>query len=133
MRSHDQSLWVWAEALDLLRAGEQLQRRFFTLAGLQSVTCWVPAVDVYDEGDELKVVVALPGVDSGHLEVLVDDEGLAVRGERPMPSTSQHAAIHRLEIPYGRFERRIELPGRDFHVHEQFLENGCLVVVLRQP
>lgn len=133
MRSHDQSLWVWAEALDLLRAGEQLQRRFFTLAGLQSVTCWVPAVDVYDEGDELKVVVALPGVDPGHLEVLVDDEGLAVRGERPMPSTSQHAAIHRLEIPYGRFERRIELPGRDFHVHEQFLENGCLVVVLRQP
>lgn len=133
MRSHDQSLWVWAEALDLLRAGEQLQRRFFTLAGLQSVTCWVPAVDVYGEGDELKVVVALPGVDSGHLEVLVDDEGLAVRGERPMPSTSQHAAIHRLEIPYGRFERRIELPGRDFHVHEQFLENGCLVVVLRQP
>ena len=133
MRSHDQSLWVWAEALDLLQAGEQLQRRFFTLAGLQSVTCWVPAVDVYDEGDELKVVVALPGVDSGHLEVLVDDEGLAVRGERPIPSTSQHAAIHRLEIPYGRFERRIELPGRDFHVHEQFLENGCLVVVLRQP
>lgn len=133
MRSHDQSLWVWAEALDLLRAGEQLQRRFFTLVGLQSVPCWVPAVDVYDEGDELKVVVALPGVDSGHLEVLVDDEGLAVRGERPMPSTSQHAAIHRLEIPYGRFERRIELPGRDFHVHEQFLENGCLVVVLRQP
>lgn len=133
MRSHDQSLWVWAEALDLLQAGEQLQRRFFTLAGLQSVTCWVPAVDVYDEGDELKVVVALPGVDSGHLEVLVDDEELAVRGERPMPSTSQHAAIHRLEIPYGRFERRIELPARDLRVHEQFLENGCLVVVLRQP
>jgi len=25
------------------------------------------------------------------------------------------------------------LPARDFRVHEQFLENGCLVVVLRQP
>ena len=131
MRSHDQSLWVWAEALDLLRAGEQLQRRFFTLAGLQSVTCWVPAVDVYDEGDELKVVVALPGVDSGHLEVLVDDEGLAVRGERPMPSTSQHAAIHRLEIPYGRFERRIALPPGSYRVHRQFFEDGCLALVLR--
>ncbi len=133
MRSHDQSLWVWAEALDLLQAGEQLQRRFFTLVGLQSVPCWVPAVDVYDEGDELKVVVALPGVDRRQVEVLLDDEGLAVRGERPMPSTSHRAAIHRLEIPYGRFERRIELPARDFRVHEQFLENGCLVVVLRQP
>jgi HSP20 family protein len=44
---------------------------------------------------------------------------------------SSGAAIHRLEIPYGRFERRIPLPPGNYRLHEQFLEDGCLVLVLR--
>ncbi len=131
MRSRDGRFWMWAEALDLLQGGEQLRRRFFTVESLQSLPCWEPSVDLYENGDELRLLVALPGVNSRQVEVLLDDQGLVVRGERPIPSVCQQAAIHRLEIPYGRFERRIALPPGHYRLHEQFIEDGCLVLVLR--
>jgi HSP20 family protein len=123
---------MWAEALDLLQGAEQVQRRFFSLESLQAVPCWEPAVDLYEIGEELRLLVALPGVSSRQCEVVLDDDGLVVRGQRPMPSVLQRAAIHRLEIPYGRFERRIPLPPGNYRLQEQFLEDGCLVLVLRR-
>ena len=123
---------MWAEALDLLQGAEQLQIRSFPLERLQSVACWEPAVDLYEDGEELRLLVALPGVSSRQCEVVLDDAGLVVRGQRPMPSVLQRAAIHRIEIPYGRFERRIPLPPGSYRLHEQFLEDGCLVLALRR-
>ena len=131
MRSRDPSFWMWAEALDLLQGVEQLRRRFFTVETLPCFPCWQPAVDLYESGDELRLLVALPGVSSRQCEVVLDEAGLVVRGQRPMPSVLHRAAIHRLEIPYGRFERRISLPPGNYRLHEQLLENGCLMLVLR--
>lgn len=132
MRSGERNIWVWAEALDLLRGSERLQRRIFAIETSQSPPCWQPAVDLFQDGDEVTLLVALPGVDSRLIEVELDATGVLVGGERPMPSACHRAAIHRLEIPYGRFERRITLPPGHFSLHQQFLENGCLVLVLRQ-
>ena len=42
------------------------------------------------------------------------------------------AAIHRLEIPYGRFERRIALPAGRFEVARSDLVDGCLTLSLRK-
>lgn len=131
MRSRDRSFWMWAEALDLLQGAEQLQRRFFTLDTPQSVPCWEPAVDLYQHADEVSLLVALPGVSAGQIEVVLDQGDLLVRGERPMPPALHRAAIHRMEIPYGRFERRIALPPGNYRVTQQLIENGCLVLVLR--
>lgn len=132
MRPRDRRFWVWEEALDLLQGAEQLPRRFFCVETLQSLPCWEPAADLYEKGDELWLLVALPGVNSRQLEVVLDEDGLVVRGQRPIPPAFHRAAIHRLEIPYGRFERRIALPPGSYRLHEQFLEDGCLVLVLRQ-
>lgn len=132
MRSRERSFWMWAEALELLQGGEQLQRRFFTLDAPQPVPCWEPAVDVYQSGDELRLLIALPGVSPQQIHVALDDDGLLVRGERPMPALVNRAAIHRLEIPYGRFERRLTLPPGRYRLHEQFVEDGCLMLVLRR-
>ncbi len=133
MRSGDRRLWMWAEALDLLQGGgERLQRRFFTLESLQSVPCWEPSVDLYEIGDEIRLLVALPGVNSRQVAVDLDEAGLLVRGQRPIPQALRRAAIHRLEIPYGRFERRIALPPGNYRLHQQILEDGCLVLVLHR-
>lgn len=105
---------MWAEAFDLLQGAEQLQRRFFTLESLHSVPSLEPSVDLFENGDELRLLVALPGVNSRQVEVVLDEAGLLVRGQRPLPPAFHRAAIHRLEIPYGRFERRISLPPGDF-------------------
>ena len=130
MRRRNTGFWIWAEALDLLRNAERLQHRFVTREALHRVPCWEPAVDMYQQGDELTLFIALPGVNSRQFEVTIEGARLLVHGSRPIPPALRRAAIHRLEIPYGRFERRISLPPGDFRVHQQFFEDGCLVLIL---
>ncbi len=132
MRSDDPRLWVWAEALQLLRGVEQRQRQFFAVVSSQSLPCWEPPVDAYEQDGELRLLVALPGVKANQVEVVFDQAGLLISGQRPMPGSWHRAAIHRLEIPYGRFERRISLPSGKFELLEQFVEDGCLRLVLRR-
>lgn len=131
MRQRDPRFWVWAESLAILHGAERLQHRFSALAGPQSVPCWEPSVDMYEDGDELLLLIALPGVSARNVEVIFEGSRLIVRGSRPMPETFYRATIHRLEIPYGKFERRIPLPA-DFLLREQFLEDGCLALVLHR-
>jgi HSP20 family molecular chaperone IbpA len=57
---------------------------------------------------------------------------IIVRGERSLPANSRRAAIRRLEIPYGQFERRIALPAGQFELFDRRLEHGCLVLGLRR-
>ncbi len=132
MKYSDQKSWMWADALELLQSTERLQRRFFVVGTLQAAPCWQPPVDLYEQGDELNLLVALPGVGARQFEVILEDAAIVVRGERPMPAAFQRASIHRLEIPYGRFERRIALPPGNFQLLQQFIEDGCLAIILRR-
>lgn len=121
---------MWSEALDLLQTAERLQRQFFH-QGSQSAR-WEPPVDVYQSGDDVWIFLALPGVPSDHVEVFMEGPTLVVRGERPLPPMAQGAQIHRLEIPHGRFERRIGFPGGTYQVLQRVFDNGCFVIGLRQ-
>jgi HSP20 family protein len=47
-----------------------------------------------------------------------------------MPINERTSAVHRLEIPYGGFERRIALPAGRYRLIEQACANGCLVLRL---
>jgi HSP20 family molecular chaperone IbpA len=123
---------MWAEALALLQDAERLQRQFFQVGALRGVPSWEPPVDLYENGDELRLLVALPGVTPEQLEVVLAPGLIIVRGERALPTNSRHAAIHRLEIPYGQFERRVALPAGEFEFVDRRLEYGCLVVELRR-
>ena len=51
-----------------------------------------------------------------------------VAGLRRLPAAARGAAIHRLEIPHGRFERRIRLPAARLELDRSELANGCLFV-----
>jgi HSP20 family protein len=132
MRMRDPGSWMWAEALELLQDAERLQRQFFRVGVLQDAPCWEPPVDLYENGDQLRLLVALPGVTPQQLEVALAPGLIMVRGERSLPAISRRAAIHRLEIPYGRFERRVALPAGPFELIGQRLEDGCLVLELRR-
>ena len=123
---------MWAEALELLQDAGRLQRQFFRVGVLQGAPCWEPPVDLYESGNELWLLVALPGVTPQQLEVVLAPSLIVVRGERSLPTNSRRAAIHRLEIPYGQFERRIALPAGEFELIDQRLEHGCLVLGLRR-
>lgn len=122
---------MWAEALELLRGTERLQRRFFQI-GAAEAPGWEPPVDLYETGDGLTLCVALSGVAADELEVFLESGSVVVRGERAFPVEYQRAIIYRLEIPYGRFERRIVLPAGRYELVDRRLEDGCLTLGLRR-
>jgi HSP20 family molecular chaperone IbpA len=70
-------------------------------------------------------------VPASALEVSTDGVSLRVVGMR-RHGASAGETIHRLEIPYGRFERRIALPPGRFEVASRDLVDGCLVLSLRR-
>jgi HSP20 family protein len=130
MHRRNQGPLMWAEAVDLLERAERMQRQFFRLAAGEDRPRWEPPVDVYSRGDEMLVEVALPGVPSERVELVCAPGELIVRGERRLPSRWSAAPIHRLEIPYGRFERRLALPAGSWKLVDQEFANGCLQLLL---
>ncbi|RMD79014.1 MAG: Hsp20/alpha crystallin family protein [Gammaproteobacteria bacterium] len=123
---------MWLEALALLERAERLQRHFFQPRPGRARAAWEPPVDVVETEEDLWVLVALPGVDPAHLEVAVADGTLVVAGERRLPASLRRGYFHRLEIPHGRFERRIELPPGAYELQVREFLHGCLVLGLRK-
>jgi len=121
--------WMWSDALDLLQSAERMQRQFFRPG---ERNCWEPPVDIYQNGGDLWIFLAVPGVPADHVNLDIVNAELIVHGERPLPQVAQGAAIHRLEIPYGPFERRIGLPEGHYQILQKAFDNGCLVIGLRR-
>lgn len=131
MRSRDPRTWMWAQALEMLEQADRLHRQFFEPGPARVAgPSWEPPIDVVDNGSEAWVLVALPGVPPGRVELAFEGGTLAVRGERMLPAEYHQGTIRRLEVPYGRFERRITIPPGRFDLAEKRFENGCLVVRL---
>jgi HSP20 family protein len=126
MRSRDLSSWMWGDALSLLEQAERLHRQFFR-ANSADARCWEPPVDVVENDEAVIVHVALPGVPVAAIAVSVEPSGITVSGVRGFPAT-RAARIHRIEIPYGRFERRIPLCLHALELAARELADGCLVL-----
>jgi HSP20 family molecular chaperone IbpA len=118
-----------SEAVDALARAERLHRQFFNLHASVGETCWEPPVDVLETDEELLILVALPGVDPDQVDVVIENEMLVVSGRRTLPAELRDAHIHRLELPQGRFERRIVLPSGRYAV-SRYAINGCVALRL---
>jgi len=119
---------MWSEALSVLDRAERLQRQFFT----HVAQAWEPPIDVVEEDGALRVHVALPGAAPGSVAIGVDDEGVVISAARAFPCADPHARIHRIEIPYGRFERRIAVDARGLELREKAYADGVLSLTFRR-
>jgi HSP20 family protein len=125
------SIWMWAEACQSLDRAERMHRRFFEPGGTGEHV-WEPPVDIVETARELLIEIALPGVDPRSAKVSFASGTLLIAAERRLPQTSEPAVIRRLELPYGRFERRLALPTGSFELAKSEFVNGCLMIVLRK-
>lgn len=123
--------WMWSEAVGMLERAERLQREFFR-PGPQARRGWQPPADIYETEAHVWVVIAMPGVEANSLQAALNGNWLRVSGERPLPAEAQRGAIHRLELPYGVFERQLELPPFVYELEGQTLKEGCLYLKLRK-
>jgi HSP20 family molecular chaperone IbpA len=125
--------WMWGEACELIARAERMQRQFFRLSAPgRGDPVWEPPADVFEDERLVVVVVALPGVIAQHIEVEVQAQGVVVRARRQMPPASRGRRVHRLEIPYGVFERRVTLPETRVEAAGYEVADGCLIVRLRK-
>ena len=122
--------WSWQQSWELLDHAERLNRTFFLRRASAARPVWEPPVDVFQSEHALWIVVALPGVDAQRIELSLEGRDLVVAGERSRPSVCAHLAVRRLEIPHGRFERRVELPEGSYRMDSREMVDGCLVVQL---
>jgi HSP20 family protein len=127
MSTKDPINWMLSDAIQTLARAERLHQQFLKLrpwAGGDEPS-WEPPIDVLETDREVLILVALPGVDPDDVEAMIDQDTLVVSGRRVLPVELRNARIHRLELPQGRFERRIALPlGR--YTITRFATYGCV-------
>jgi HSP20 family molecular chaperone IbpA len=120
-----------SEAIETLARAERMHRQFFQLQPSPG-SCelsWEPPIDVLETEREVLILVALPGVDPDQVEAVIENGTLVVSGRRILPAELRSAVIHRLELPQGRFERRVPLPPGRYEVR-RFAVHGCLAISL---
>jgi len=106
----------WSPFRDLMGIQQEVNRLFDDLmtrraeAGMEGAV-WVPAVDVAETEEFIKVKVEAPGVAKEDFKISVQNNVLTVRGERKMEKETSEENYHRVERVYGSFFRAIELPS----------------------
>jgi HSP20 family protein len=71
----------------------------------------VPAVDVYEEGDEVVVKAEIPGLSKEDIQVTLSDSVLTLTGEKKKEEEIKEHDYYRNERSFGSFSRTIQLPS----------------------
>jgi len=91
---------------------------------------WTPALDLYQNNDNLIAVVELPGMRKEDIEISLHDGMLTISGERKM-ETQEGDKAERSERYVGKFRRSITLPTRvDANKVSATYKDGILTVTL---
>lgn len=131
MAKDDAIAWMWPEACAMLARAERMQHQFFHVSGPRARrTSWEPPADVLETEELVVVLVALPGVDPDNVQAVIEEQTLVVIANRTMPKELGRVFVHRMELPLGRFERRVRLPYGRYHDVRFTTKAGCLVVTL---
>jgi HSP20 family protein len=126
------SNWMWSEAFEMLARAERMHRQFFPPADSRSPVAWEPPVDILETEGAVLVLVALPGVNFDEVTASINQGELLISGCRAYPAEMGTAVIHRLELPQGRFERRLRLPAGRYRAIHRSVSNGTLLITLEK-
>jgi len=122
--------WMWLRALALAEEAERLQRGFVRYLGPgEQAVSWEPPVDIYEYEEGVVLLIALPGVAPEDIEIRLEDRSLSVSARRLVSCPPEGSLIRQLEIPHGRFVRRMTLAGPT-RIAESRYRNGCLEIRL---
>jgi HSP20 family protein len=86
---------------------------------------------VVETPDGLCIHVALPGVSASGVVVEIEQEAVVVSALRSFPECAHGEHVRRVEIPYGRFERRILLPMHALELTDRTMKDGVLTLNMK--
>src|SRR2546430_1724643 len=95
---------------------------------------WVPAVDVWENENELVYAFDLPGIDRDKISLEVEDNTLTVTAERAREQEVSDERFYRFERRYGTFTRTVGLPqGVSEDAIRADFKDGVLEVHVPKP
>ena len=105
----------WDSYRDIAAHQDRLSRMFEGFYGRPQEDLargsWVPAVDIYSNGQhELVLKAELPDLKEEEIDLTVEDNTLTLRGERKLDTEVAEEQFHRIERSYGAFARTFALP-----------------------
>jgi HSP20 family protein len=77
----------------------------------RALSLQVPAVDVYEDKDDVVVKAEVPGLSKDDLEVDLAESVLTIRGEKKKEEEIKEKNFYRSERSSGSFSRSLELPA----------------------
>ena len=95
---------VWSPFTEIASLHNEINRVFGTSSN------WRPAVDFYEDANELVLKAELPGVNKEDLTLSLHEGVLSLAGERREEKSLENSEVHRSERFLGKFERRFTLP-----------------------
>lgn len=92
---------------------------------------WAPAVDIYEDEDQLVLTAEIPGISEKDVEIKVEDNTLSIHGERKLEKETKEENYHRIERSYGSFYRSFTIPRNvDQEKIKAEHDNGVLKITM---
>jgi HSP20 family protein len=128
------NLTRWEPVREMMTLREAMDRLFddaFTRPISMSGGSIVPAIDLYQNADEVVVKASLPGLKAEDVQISITADLLTLRGEFREESEQNEKTYHIRENHYGSFERQVMLPTEvQTEKAKADFENGVLTIVL---
>lgn len=120
----------WQPLFEMNRLSREMDRVFGKNGNRGVGVGTFPALNVWEDADNLYAAAELPGFSLNDLEISLTGSQLTIKGERRPPEDG-NGTWHRQERAFGTFTRMIELPGEvnGASVSAVF-ENGVLNITL---
>jgi len=119
------------EMLTLREAMNQLFDDSFTRPLGTNTVSAVPAIDMYQDDDQVVVKAALPGLKPDEVQISITADVLTLRGEFKQINEPKDVTYHIREYRYGSFERILRLPTEvQSDKAKADFENGILTINL---
>ena len=127
----------WDPFRDIVTLREKMNRLFedaVTHRGEEKdiiSSAWAPAVDIYEDENQLVLSAEVPGIEEKDVEIKIEDSTLIIQGERKMEKETKEENYHRIERAYGSFYRSFALPNYvdQEKIHAEH-ENGVLKITM---
>jgi HSP20 family protein len=99
--------------------------------GLDAFNAWAPALDVYEDKDNIMVKAEVPGMRKEDIEISLHENTLTIAGERKNEKKYEGSQTAREERFFGRFQRSFTLPKAvDGSKVKASYKDGVLTVTL---
>jgi HSP20 family protein len=123
--------------VELSRLQGELNRLFAAFvesnkSAASAASAWDPSVDLVDDGEKVRVLVELPGVEATDVKVTIRGRVLTIRGtKKGRVRPREGIRFFCMERYFGAFVKSVSLP-RPVNTRQAktFLKNGLLEVIL---